>query len=182
MLRGAVDPHATGGEPGTPPQTFPARPPRRSRRKKQPGGGEVELRVPSEWGAGGKPASPAIWRRKGGFSAGRGLDPTLLPTNCRISPHPPHPHPGPVGAGPARALPGGAHRREPSEGRAAPGAMPTHRALAAGTTDGLGREARPRGCLEALSWDCAPSLLLPLGGAEPPPHVPLCLRSRLPGA
>lgn len=113
-----------------------------------------------------------VWRRTGGFSVRMGLGSSLPPPPQRQRPRS-------VGAGVRGPLPRAHAARSPPTwpprpapcARHARRANPTHRALVAGRTDGLGRDARPPGCFEALGWDCALSLL-PRRGAEPPPRVP----------
>lgn len=157
----------------TPPQTFPARLGAKGEGS-SPGVGRWN--PGSRAGRGRREVGPgAIWRRNSGFSAGRG--PLPAP-------------PAPIAGISLRRVLAGAHAPrcpgsrcpEPPAPTCArlPGAPPTHRTRVAGPTDGLGREARPPGCFEALGWDCALSLL-PLAGAEPPPPVPLLSRHRLPG-
>lgn len=134
----------------TPPQTFPAR---------LGAKGEGDWPGVGRWNSGSRAGSAQAGSLRPGKPAEeewiRGMDgPRPLPTNCRDLSR----------SGTCRrhapALPHGARGPEPPDVAArSPGAISTHRALAARPTDGLGREARPPGCFEALGWDCAPSLL-----------------------
>lgn len=109
--------------------------PRRSRRRKKSGGGEVEFRVPSEWGTGGKPG-PRNLAEEGWIFGREGPRPHPAPYQLQGSPWVQYVQ-GP------RARASRAHTaRSPKRGARPPGTIPTHRALAAGPTDGLGRKAK----------------------------------------
>lgn len=154
----------------TPPQTFPAAPKHKAQDALPASG--AGIRGPERARSRREVCALAVWRRGGGFLTRRG--PPCPPTIART-----HPRVQDV-QGPRPRCPGARSPEPPDVCARPPSAIPTHRALAAGPTAGLEREARPPGCFEALGWDCAPSLL-PRGGAAPPPHVPLFPRPRLPG-